>query len=90
MVYIHCMHHTYTVGIVGFCDGAQTFIVSYKRMRGLPHICVHTPSLSVGRPSRGGCIPSRRAVSVHTPSPSVAITSDRLYSSVSGSERLYV
>ena len=48
-------------------DGTQTLIV-------------HTPSLNIGRPSRRVSIPSGRAVSVHTPSPRVAIESDRLNS----------
>ena len=56
--------------------------MSYKHVhvRGLSHFCVHTPSLGVGRPSRRVGIPSGRAVNVHTPSPSVAIVSDRLSS----------
>ena len=65
------------------------FIMSYKHVdvRGLSHSCVHTPSICAGRPSRRVGILSGRAVSVHTPSPSVAITSDRLHSSVPVSER---
>ena len=65
------------------------FKMSYKHVdvRGLSHFCVHTPSLCAGRPSRRVGIPSGRAVSVHTPSPSVAIASNRLYSSVPVSER---
>ena len=56
--------------------------MSYKHMymRGLSHFCV-------GRPSRHVGIPSGRAVSEHTSSPSVAIASDRLHSSVPVSER---
>ena len=66
------------------------FKMSYKHVdvRGLSHFCVHTPSPCVGRPSRREGIPSGRAVSVHTPSPSVAIASDRLHSSAPVSERL--
>ena len=54
--------------------------MSYKHVhvRGLSHFCVHTPG--VGRPSRRVGIPSGRVVNVHTPYPSVAIVSDRLYS----------
>ena len=65
------------------------FIMSHRhiQVRGLSHICVHTPSLGVGRPSRHVGIPSERAVSVHTPSPSIAIASVRLHSSVLVSER---
>ena len=65
------------------------FKMTYKHVdvRGLSHFFVHTPSLCVGRPSRRVGIPSGRAVSVHTPSPSVAIASDSLHSSVPVSER---
>ena len=51
------------------------FKMSYKHLdvRGSSHFCVHTPSLCVG-------IPPGRAVSVHTPSPSVAIASDHFHS----------
>ena len=65
------------------------FKMTYKHVdvRGLSHFCVHTPSLCLGRPSRRVGIPSGRAVSVHIPSPSVAIASDRLHSSVPVSER---
>ena len=65
------------------------FKMSYTHVdvRGLSHFCVHTPSLCAGRPSRRVGIPSGRAVSVHTPSPSVAIASDRLHSSIPVSER---
>ena len=65
------------------------FKMSYKHvdMRGLSHFCVHTPSLCVGSTSRRVGIPSGRAVSVHTPSPSVAIEQDRLHSSVPVRER---
>ena len=66
------------------------FKMSYKHvdLRGLSHFCVHTPSLCAGRPSRRVGIPSGRAVSVHTPSPSVAIVSDRLHLLIPVSERL--
>ena len=65
------------------------FKMSYKHVdvRGLSQFCVHTPSLGVCIPSRRVGIPSGRAVSVHTPSPSVAIASDRLHSSILVSER---
>ena len=65
------------------------FKMSYKHVdvRGLSHFCVHTPSLCAGRPSRRVGIPSGRAVSVHTPSPSFAIASDHLHSSIPVSER---
>ena len=65
------------------------FQMSYKHVdvRGLSHFCVHTPSLCAGRQSRRVGIPSGRAVSVHTPSPSVAIASDRLHSSIPVSDR---
>ena len=66
MVYVHRRHCTYTICIVGMRDGTQTLIV-------------HTGSLNVSRPSRRVSIPSERAVSVHTPSPRVAIESDRLH-----------
>ena len=58
----------------------------YKNVhvRGLPHFCVDT--VGVDRPSRCVGIPSGRAVSVHRPSQSVAIASDRLHTSVSVSE----
>ena len=65
------------------------FKMSYEHVdvRGLSHFCVHTPSVCVGRPSRCVGIPSGRAVSVNTPSPSVAIASDRLHSWAPVSER---
>ena len=65
------------------------FKMWYKHVdvRGLSHFCVHTPSLCAGRPSHRVGIPSGRAVSVHTPSPSVAIALERLFSSVPVSER---
>ena len=65
------------------------FKMSYKHVdvRGLSHFCVHTPSLYASRPSRRVGIPSGRAVSVHTPSPSVEIALDRLHSSIPVSER---
>ena len=65
------------------------FKMSYKHVdvRGC-RTFVYTQRLySVGRSSRRVGIPSGRAMSVHTPSPSVAIPSDRLHSSIPVSER---
>ena len=64
------------------------FKMSYKHVdvRGLSHFSVHTPSLCAGRQSRRVGIPSGLAVSVHTPSPRVAIASDRLHLSIPVSE----
>ena len=65
------------------------FKMSYKHVdvRRLSHFGVHAPSLCAGRPPRRVGIPSGRVVGVHTPSPSVAIASDRLHSSIPVSER---
>ena len=65
------------------------FKMSYKHVdvSRLSHFCVHTPFLCAGRPSHCVGIPSGRAVSIHTPSPSVEIASDRPKSSVPVSER---
>ena len=65
------------------------FKMSYKHVdvHGLSHFCVHIPSIFAGRPLHRVGIPSGRAVSVHTPSPSVAVASDRFHSSMPVSER---
>ena len=65
------------------------FKMSYKHVhvRGLSHFYVHTTSLCVGRPSRRVGFPSVLVVSVQTPSPSIAIATDRLHSSAPVSER---